>query len=144
MREAAIFISQTNRLSKLGLHSSVLKTQRNHQTEHYSMKNGAKTTNTYPSILKCGQSPLLSEKTALLTVLCSKDIELREEKLVQLHWSQGPTEIIRVAPEIECDASNSQRLKTVPVRVRTPCELYWKEKRGLPYQCHYKEPRPTQ
>lgn len=108
------------------------------------MKNGAKTTNTYLSILKCGQSPLLSEKTALLTVLCSNDTELRKEKLVQLHWSQGPTEIIRVAPEIECDASNSQRLKMVPIRVRTLCELYWKEKRSLPYQCHYKESRPTQ
>lgn len=38
----------------------------------------------------------------------------------------------------------TQRLKTVPVRVRTLCELYWKEKIGLPYQCHYKESRLTQ
>lgn len=44
------------------------------------MKNEAKITNAYLSIPKCGQSPLLSEKTALLTVLCGNDTGLREEK----------------------------------------------------------------
>ena len=84
------------------------------------MKNGAKITNASLSIPKCGQSPLLSEKTTLLTVLWGNETGLREEK----SWSSftglmGPQKNAGGPRNRMCDASNSQRLKTAPVRVRT-------------------------